>query len=309
MQKITHIEAFEILDSRGNPTLLVEATLEDGVTSRAMVPSGASTGTHEAIELRDQDKNRYGGKGVLKARQNVNTEIANAICGKEVDDQKGIDQAMIDLDSTMNKGRLGANAMLGVSLAVARAAAKSQDLQLFEYIGKLSGTAEANLLPTPMMNVINGGAHADSGLEIQEFMIMPTGATSFSEALRLGAETFHALKKLLASRKMVTAVGDEGGFAPHLKSNEEAIEIILEAIAAAGHQGKIQIALDAAASEFYEEGKGYRIGGSHKTSAELQAHYQMLCDKYPIISIEDAFFEDDWDAFTALTAAIGDRMQ
>lgn len=309
MSKVTSITALQVLDSRGNPTVEVEVGLENGIIASAIVPSGASTGTHEAVELRDGDKNMYLGKGVLQAVQNVNTEIATEICGMESAEQKIIDQKMIDMDGTMNKERLGANAILGVSLAVAKATAKDMMMPLFQYFGHLAGNENPQLLPTPMMNVINGGAHADSGLEIQEFMIMPTGAASFSEALRMGAETFHHLKKILKARKMVTAVGDEGGFAPHLNNNEEALEVILEAIEAAGHSDKMHLALDAAASEFYEDGTGYIIGGKVKTAAEMQEYYIELCEKYPIISIEDAFYEDDWDAFTNLTAALGDKVQ
>ena len=309
MSKITSIVAFEVLDSRGNPTVKVEVGLENGIVARAIVPSGASTGTHEALELRDKDEKRYLGKGVLKAVKNVNTTIANEICGMEAQHQQKIDRKMIDLDGTMNKENLGANAILGVSLAVARVAAKDNYMPLFQYIGHVAGIENPHLLPTPMMNVINGGEHADSGLEIQEFMIMPVGAETFSEALRMGSEIFHHLKKILKSRGMVIAVGDEGGFAPHLEKNEDAIEVILEAVEAAGHAGKIQIALDAAASEFYEDGKGYKIGGSYKTSEQMQEYYVALTQKYPIISIEDAFFEDDWDAFTGLTEKIGDTVQ
>lgn len=309
MAKITGLQALEVLDSRGNPTIEVEVSLETQTVARAMVPSGASTGTHEALELRDGDPKRYLGKGVKKAVTNVNTTLADLVIGRQSEDQKGIDQAMIDLDGTMNKEKIGANAMLGVSLAIARATAQDMSYPLFEYCGQLAGIATPTLLPTPMMNVINGGAHADSGLEIQEFMIMPTGAKSFSEALRMGAETFHHLKKILKSRKMVTAVGDEGGFAPHLERNEDAIEVILEAIEAAGHAGKIELALDAAASEFFEDGKGYVINGQVKNSQEMQHYYEVLCSKYPIISIEDAFHEDDWDAFTALTKSLGNTVQ
>ncbi len=309
MSTITQVRALEVLDSRGNPTVEVNVTLEKGMSGKAIVPSGASTGQHEAIELRDGDKKRYGGKGVLNAVRNVNTIISEHIVGMMSSDQKKIDQALIDLDGTPNKGRLGANAILGVSLAVAHANAQLKSFPLYEYFGHLVHHRHPHLLPTPMMNIINGGAHADSGLEIQEFLIMPTGAKNFAEALRLGAETFHTLKKILASRKMVTSVGDEGGFAPHLKSNEEAIEVILEAIEEAGHSGKIELALDVAASEFYSEGKGYLFGGKHMTSKEMEDFYIRLVKKYPIISIEDPFAEDDWDAFTSLTAAIGNTIQ
>ncbi len=309
MSKIINIEALEVLDSRGSPTVEVLAELKSGVSARAIVPSGASTGTHEALELRDGDKKRYLGKGVLNAVKNVNTELKKAIVEMESGEQKELDHKMIDLDGTMNKGRLGANAILGISLAVAKAHAQELNIPLFQYFGSLAENSDPVLLPTPMMNVINGGEHADSGLEIQEFMIMPTGANSFSEALQMGSETFHHLKKILQSRKMVTAVGDEGGFAPHLKKNADAIEVILEAVEAAGHDGKIQIALDAAASEFYEDEKGYRVDGEWKNSEELGQYYIDLCDRYPIISIEDAFSEDDWDAFTSLTAHIGDKVQ
>jgi enolase len=309
MSKITNISALEVLDSRGNPTIEVSVTLERGGQGSAIVPSGASTGAHEALELRDGDAKRYLGKGVLTAVKNVNMEIAPVIRNMESEHQREIDQRMIDLDGTMNKERLGANAILGVSLAVAHATADEKCCPLFQYLGSLAGNHSPALLPTPMMNVINGGKHADSGLDIQEFMIMPVGAATFSEALRMGAETFHHLKKILTKKGMVTSVGDEGGFAPHLTKNEEALDLIIEAIDAAGYTGKIKLALDAAASEFYEEGKGYKVNGRYYTSDELKNFYITLCKEYPIISIEDAFYEDDWDAFTALTGVLGDKVQ
>lgn len=308
MSAIASVHAREVLDSRGNPTVEVEMVLEDGSFGRAIVPSGASTGVHEALELRDGDKNRYLGKGVLKAVENVNTELAEAVKGMDATQQEELDEAMIALDGTENKSRLGANAILGVSLAAARAAAASKNVPLFQHFADISGTENANQLPTPMMNVINGGSHADSGLEIQEFMIVPSGAETFSEALRMGAETFHHLKKILASRGMVTAVGDEGGFAPHLKNNEAAVAVLLEAIEAAGHTGKMQIAMDVAASEFYKNGT-YNIEGG-KTTAEMVEYFKALAEKYPeIVSIEDAFDEDDWAGFAQLNEAMGDKIQ
>lgn len=308
MSTIASVHAREVLDSRGNPTVEVEMLLHDGSFGRAIVPSGASTGVHEALELRDGDKNRYLGKGVLKAVENVNKKIAPAVHGMDATDQRVLDDKMIALDGTKNKSNLGANAILGVSIAAARAAAASKNIALFQHFADISGTENANILPTPMMNVINGGSHADSGLEIQEFMIVPSGAKTFSEALRMGSETFHHLKKILANRGMVTAVGDEGGFAPHLKNNEEAIVILLEAIEAAGHTGKMQIAMDAAASEFYKEGK-YMLEGE-KTSAEVGEYFKNLVKKYPqIVSIEDAFDEDDWEGFTQMNAELGEKIQ
>ena len=308
MSAITSVHAREVLDSRGNPTVEVEIILEDGSFGRAIVPSGASTGAAEALELRDGDSNRYMGKGVLKAVRNVNTVLFETVKGMDATNQSALDEAMIARDGTENKSALGANAILGVSLAAARAAAASKDVPLFQHFADISGTKNATVLPTPMMNVINGGSHADSGLEIQEFMIVPSGAKTFSEALQMGAETFHHLKNILASRGMVTAVGDEGGFAPHLESNEAALEVLLEAIESAGHTGKIQIAMDAAASEFYQNGK-YMLEGE-KTSEEVGEYFARLIEKYPqIVSIEDAFDENDWEGFVRMNTRWGEKVQ
>ena len=307
MSAISALKAREVLDSRGNPTVEVDVTLESGTMASFMVPSGASTGIHEAVELRDGDKSRYGGKGVLNAVKNVNTEISAELIGMDCFAQAEIDQLMIDLDGTEQKGRLGANAILGASVAVAKAAAQEKGLPLYQYFNDLAGNPKMKL-PTPMMNVINGGSHADSGLEIQEFMVFPTGAKSFSEALQIGAEIFHALKKILAEMGMVTAVGDEGGFAPRLKNNEEAIECILTAAEKTGHREKIQIAIDAAASEFYKDGK-YIMKGEGKTAEEMSVFYKELCDKYPIISVEDGFQEDDFAGFIQSQKELGERIQ
>jgi enolase len=310
MTTILHIGAREVLDSRGNPTVEVEVTTHNGAVGRGIAPSGASTGSNEALELRDGEE-RYGGKGVRKAVANVLERIAPAIAGMDTTEQALIDKTMIDLDGTENKATLGANAVLAVSIACARAAAESLGLPLYQYLGG----ASARRLPVPMMNILNGGVHADNNMDFQEFMIMPVGAPSFAEGLRMGAEVFHKLRELLKGRKLNTAVGDEGGFAPNLKSNGEAIEILLEAITAAGYgPGKdIQIALDAAASEFWDaEAKKYRLEAEkkpEKATDELIEFYQGLCKKYPILSIEDAFDENDWEGFTKLTAAIGDRVQ
>jgi len=306
---ITDVRAMEILDSRGNPTLRVFVTLEDGVTASASVPSGASTGEHEAVELRDGDRGRYGGKGVQRAVAHVNEVIRPRLAGMSPSRQVEIDYALIALDATPNKGKLGANAILGVSMAVARAAAAEADLPLYAYLGGPGAT----LLPTPMMNILNGGKHADNSVDFQEFMVMPIGAPSFAEALRCGAEVFHALKGLLARRGYATSVGDEGGFAPNLKSNDEACELILEAIAAAGFTpGKdAAIALDPAASSFREQG-AYGLdksGGGRLSSDELTALYAEWIDKYPIVSIEDGLAEDDWDGFARQTELLGDRVQ
>ena len=309
--KIVSVRALEILDSRGNPTLRAYVSLDSGITAAASVPSGASTGENEAVELRDGDKKRYGGKGVLQAVENVNTVIASHVVGHDPARQGEIDRLMIDLDGTPNKGKLGANAILGVSMAVARAAAVSTGLPLYKYLEGLgSGAAR---LPMPMMNVINGGKHADNSIDLQEFMIAPIGAKSFAEALRYCSETFHALKKILKNKGYATSVGDEGGFAPNLKSNEEACEVILEAITAAGYQpGKgISIALDPAASSFYEDGV-YNLsksGQGRKTSAEMTNLYEAWLDKYPIVLIEDGLAENDWQGFRELTAALGNRVQ
>ena len=306
---IKDTKAREILDSRGNPTVEVDVILQDGSFGRAAVPSGASTGEHEAVELRDGDKSRYMGKGVLKAVGNVNGEIKKAIKGKDALKQGELDQMLIDLDGTPNKGRLGANAILGVSLAAAKASAVSKDMPLYRYIGG----DKAKVLPIPMMNILNGGAHADNNVDLQEFMIMPIGANSFSEALRWGAETFHSLKKILHDRKMSTAVGDEGGFAPDLKSNEEAVEVILSAIDKAGYKAgkEIAIALDPAASSFYENGK-YILEAEPKvdnTSLDMIEFYSRWVSKYPIVSIEDGLAEDDWDGWKRLTEKLGKKIQ
>lgn len=310
MPTIIDIYAREVLDSRGNPTVEVEVTTESGAFGRAIVPSGASTGEYEAVELRDGDKSRYLGKGVEKAVANVNDEIAPALLGFDVTDQVGIDQAMINLDGTPNKGRLGANAILGVSLAAAHAAADLVGLPLYQYLGGFN----AKQLPTPMMNIINGGSHADNSIDFQEFMILPVGAKTFKEALRMGAEVFHALAKVLKSKGMSTAVGDEGGFAPNLGSNEEAIIDILEAITAAGYvPGKdIFIGMDVAASEFYnKETKKYDLAGEGKslTSTEMVEFYENLVSKYPILSIEDGHDENDWDGFKLMTERLGQKVQ
>jgi len=311
MPKISKIIAREILDSRGNPTIEADVVLKDGSFGRAGVPSGASTGSKEAIELKDEDSKRYGGKGVLKAVSNVNTEIRKVLVGGEFD-QKKLDKRMIEIDGTENKGRIGANAILAVSMAFARASAKSDDMPLYKYFKKIGKTGKPLVLPVPMMNIINGGKHAENSTDIQEFMIMPLGAPTFREALRYGAETFHTLKKILASRKMSTLVGDEGGFAPSLASNEMAIEIILEAIAKAGYKaGKdISIAIDSAASEFYKNGK-YHLEREGKilSSGEMVEFYSGWVNKYPIVSIEDGLAENDWEGYQALTKRLGDKIQ
>jgi enolase len=309
MSIIEQVWAREIMDSRGNPTIEAEVILEDGTSGRAAVPSGASTGENEAVELRDGDKLRYLGKGVLKAVANVNEEIGRELEGLDVLDQTQIDQTMIALDGTENKSNLGANAILAVSLANARAAAAFQEMPLYRYIG---GT-NAKTLPVPMMNILNGGAHADNNVDFQEFMVMPVGAQSFSEALRCGAEIFHNLKSVLKSRGYSTGVGDEGGFAPNLKSNEEAVEIILEAIEKAGYKAghNVMLALDPAASEFYREGK-YVFKKSDKrelSSEEMAAYWTDWCGKYPIISIEDGMAENDWEGWKNLTNSVGKTVQ
>ncbi|HHV19016.1 MAG TPA: phosphopyruvate hydratase [Thermoanaerobacterales bacterium] len=308
MSTIIDVFAREILDSRGNPTVEAEVILEDGTMGRAAVPSGASTGQFEAVELRDKDPKRFVGKGVLKAVQNVNEEIAPELQGMDALDQAAVDQLLIDLDKTPNKVRLGANAILGVSLATAHAAANYLGVSLYKYIG---GT-NAKVLPIPMMNILNGGEHADNNVDLQEFMIMPIGAGSFAEAFRMGAETFHTLKKVLAERGLATAVGDEGGFAPNLSSNEEAIKYIVEAIEKAGYvPGKdIFIALDSASSEFYNEGK-YQLKGEglEYDAAGMVDYYSRLVEKYPIISIEDGMDEEDWEGWKLLTDALGSKVQ
>jgi enolase len=306
MFKIVEIFAREILDSRGNPTIEVDCLLDSGAVGRYAVPSGASTGSREALELRDGDKKRYGGKGVLKAVDNVNARIAAEIEGMDAREQAMIDLVMKQLDGTENKGKLGANAILGVSLAVARAAAEAAGLPLFLYLGG----AGARTLPVPMMNVINGGAHADNNLDVQEFMIIPAGFSTFSEALRAGVEVFHALKKTLHDKKLTTAVGDEGGFAPDLKSNAEALDLILTAIEKAGYKpgSDIYLGLDVAASEFFDKDT-YAFEGAKKSSAEMVAYYEDLAKRYPIISIEDGLSEGDWDGWGTLTNALGGKMQ
>jgi enolase len=308
MSTITGIWAREILDSRGNPTVEVEVTLESGATGRAAVPSGASTGAREALELRDGDADRYNGKGVEQAVRNIMEEIASEIVGLEATRQVEVDQALIDLDGTENKARLGANAMLGVSMATAKAASEFLGLPLYKYIGGIN----AKVLPAPMMNIINGGAHAANNLDIQEFMILPLGAASFKEALRMGAETFHMLKKILHKDGLATSVGDEGGFAPNLASHEQAFKYISKAIEEAGYEPGVQIALaiDAAASEFYKDGK-YHFAGENKilTARELTDYYADLAGKFPIVSIEDGLAEGDWDGWEVLSDVLGDRLQ
>jgi enolase len=304
---IEQVVAREILDSRGQPTVEVDVELSSGARGRAAVPSGASTGAHEALELRDGGE-RYGGKGVLTAVANVNGEIADALTGMAADDQRDVDALLIELDGTEDKSRLGANAILGVSLAVARAAADDVDLPLFRYLGGVN----ASVLPVPMMNVLNGGAHADSNVDLQEFMIVPVGAASFSECLRWGSETYQALKKLLKERGLATALGDEGGFAPNLESNEAALQLLVEAIGRAGYTpgAEIALALDVASTEFYGDG-AYDLAGEGKTyrAGEFVEYLTGLADRYPIVSIEDGMAEDDWDGWRELTAALGGRVQ
>ena len=308
MSAIVDIHGREILDSRGNPTVEVEVTLETGATGRAAVPSGASTGAHEAVELRDGDKSRYGGKGVLNAVEAVNGELSDALSGAESTDQVAVDQMMIDLDGTPNKSRLGANSILGISLAVAKASAIEADLPLYRYVGG----ANARLLPVPMMNIINGGAHADNPIDIQEFMIMPVGAKNVSEAIRTGAEIFHALKKLLHDGGHNTAVGDEGGFAPNLASTDEAIGFVMRAIEKAGYTpgDDVVLALDAASTEFFKNGK-YNLDGEGKKLSpdEMVRYWEDLVGRFPIVSIEDGMSEDDWDGWKSLTDAIGSQVQ
>ena len=308
MTAITHIQARQILDSRGNPTVEVDVHLESGALGRAAVPSGASTGAHEAVELRDGNKDVYGGKSVLKAVNHVNSELRENLIGFDAEEQMAIDAAMIELDGTENKARLGANAMLGVSMATAKAMAQELDQPLWRYIGG----AHAHVLPVPMMNIINGGAHADNPVDIQEFMIMPVASDSFSEALRAGAEIFHALKSELSKDGLNTNVGDEGGFAPAVKSSEAALDYIMRAIEAAGYKPseEIAIALDCASTEFYEDGQ-YHLKGESKvlTSDQMVNYYEDLCKTYPIVSIEDGLDEDDWEGWKSLTAALGDKVQ
>ena len=310
MAHIKSIFARQILDSRGNPTIEVDVVTSNGIKGRAAVPSGASTGIHEAVELRDNDSSIYLGKGVLKAVNNVNAILNEALHGKDIFDQEGIDKAMIKLDGTDNKSNLGANAILGVSLALARAAALESNLSLFKYIGGPSAT----ILPVPMMNILNGGSHADNLIDIQEFMVMPIGAKSFSEGLRWGTEVFHHLKGVLKSNGMSTNVGDEGGFAPNLGSNEEAIQVVIQAVEKAGFRLGIDmsIALDAAASEFYNSKTGFyhfESTGENRSSAEMVAYWEEWCKKYPIISVEDGLAEDDWDGWKLATEKLGKSVQ
>ena len=308
---ITDVWSREILDSRGNPTLEVEVTLEDGTIGRAAVPSGASTGENEAVELRDGDKARYGGKGVLKAVENVNDILAEEVVGFEATDQVGIDKMMIQLDGTPNKGKLGANAILGVSLATAKAAAQSLKMPLYRYIGGSNG----KILPVPMMNILNGGSHADNNVDFQEFRIMPLDAPSFAEALRMGAEIFHSLKSVLKKKGYNTAVGDEGGFAPNLKSNEEAVEVILDAITKANYTPgeQVYLALDPAASEFFDKEKNkyvlFKSDKSEKSPEQMAKYWEGWTKQYPIASIEDGMAENDWEGWKMLTDAVGDRIQ
>lgn len=310
MAKIERIKALEVLDSRGNPTVAVEVLLDNDITGVAMVPSGASTGEHEALELRDGDRARYLGKGVLKAVENVNSKIAPELSGMEASDQATIDRRMIELDGTENKSELGANSILGVSMAVCRAAAESENLPLYKYLGD----GDEFVMPVPMMNILNGGQHADNNMDIQEFMIFPAGAKSFSEALRMGVETFHYLKEELSSRGLVTAVGDEGGFAPNLSSNEAAIELILEAAEKSGHTigEKLFLAIDAAATSFYNAEKdSYYLQSDEMelSSAEMIEYYDDLLNKYPILSIEDGLQENDWEGWALMNEKLGDKVQ
>jgi len=306
---ITDIVAREILDSRGNPTIEVDVLLEDGSMGRAAVPSGASTGEHEAVELRDADASRYLGKGVTAAVEHVDTEIADALVGLDASDQRMIDRVLCDLDGTENKARLGANAILGASLAVAKAAAAYHGLPLFRYLGGVNAT----LLPTPMMNILNGGRHADNNVDIQEFMIMPVGAETFSDALRMGTETYHALKSVLKAKGLSTSIGDEGGFAPSLASNEQALDVIMEAIEKAGYTAgeDIVLALDVAASEMVQDGSYvmYKSTKEKKSAAQMAEWYASLCQTYPIVSIEDGMGENDWEGWKLLTETIGDDVQ
>ena len=308
MSLITKVVGRQILDSRGNPTVEVDVYTSNGVLGRAAVPSGASTGIHEAVELRDGDNSVYLGKGVLKAVHNVNTVINDALVGKHVYDQKGIDQVLLQLDGTENKSNLGANSILGTSLAVARAAAEEAGMPLYQYIGGVGAVT----MPVPMMNILNGGSHADNLIDIQEFMVMPFGATSFSHGLRMGTEIFHHLKSVLKEKGMSTNVGDEGGFAPNLGSNEEAIQVVMEAIKKAGYTPgeDVYIALDAASSEFYKNGKYvFESTGEERTSEEMVAFWEEWCAKYPIISIEDGLAEDDWAGWKLATEKLGDKVQ
>jgi enolase len=311
--KISRVHARQIIDSRGNPTVEADVLLDSGALGRAAVPSGASTGEHEALELRDGDKTKYLGKGVLEAVANVNGEIAKAITGADCADQRALDHKMISLDGTPTKSRLGANAILAVSMAAARAAAGELKQPLYKYLARYSTDTSANLLPVPMMNILNGGAHADNSVDFQEFMVMPLGAPNFSEALRWGVEVFHALKAALKKHGYSTAVGDEGGFAPNCKSNEEAIQIVIEAIAAAGYKPgeQVSIALDPASSEFYDKASGKYVfkksDQSARSSSEMAAYWTSWAEKYPVVSIEDGMAEDDWAGWKALTQSIGSK--
>ena len=306
MSVVEGVHAREILDSRGNPTVEVDVWLDDGAFGRAAVPSGASTGEHEALELRDEDETRFSGKGVLTATANVNGEIADTVIGLDAFDQRGVDQSLIDLDGTLTKSRLGANAVLGVSLAVAHAAAESNGLPLYRYLGG----PNAHVLPTPMLNVLNGGAHADNELELQEFMVVPVGASSFSEGLRWGVECFHHLRAILHDKGLATAVGDEGGFAPQISMGAEALELLLQAIERAGLEpgAEMALAMDPAASEFAQDG-GYHLEGADRTSEDMIAFWSGLLDRFPITSIEDPLDQDDWQGWSSLTARLGDRLQ
>ena len=312
MSRITAIRGREIIDSRGNPTVEADVILDSGAMGRAAVPSGASTGTREAVELRDGDKKRYGGKGVLKAVENINSVLQPALIGHDVTDQQGIDKKMIELDGTETKSRLGANALLAISLAAAHAAANDSRQPLYRYLGRLVGGSREPVMPVPMMNIINGGAHANNSLDIQEFMILPVGAPTFREALRYGAEVFHTLKKLLNDRDLSTGVGDEGGYAPNLESNEEALSLIIEAIEKSGYKvGKdIYLGLDVASSEFFKDGR-YELEGEKRgfSSAEFTRYLADLASKYPIITIEDGMAEGDWDGWAQLTKALGEKHQ
>ncbi len=303
MSSIAEVHGRQVLDSRGNPTVEVDVRLQSGHLGRAIVPSGASTGVHEAVELRDGG-GEWGGKGVATAVANVNGELAAAVAGRDARDQEGLDRALIDLDGTPNKGRLGANAILGVSLATAKAAAAHAGVSLFRHLGG----DDVTTLPVPMLNVINGGAHASNSIELQEFMVVPVGAESLSDGLRIGAEVYHALKKVLTERGLSTLVGDEGGFAPDLESSEAAIEVILEAAERAGHRERTAIALDPATSEIFSDG-AYRFEGRERSSAEMPGFWAEIIDQYPVVSIEDGAAEDDWDAWQALTELVGDRVQ
>ncbi|HEV2590730.1 MAG TPA: phosphopyruvate hydratase [Gaiellaceae bacterium] len=303
MSSIADLRGRLVLDSRGNPTVEVDVTLDSGARGRAIVPSGASTGVHEAVELRDGGS-AWSGKGVVNAVANVNGELAAVVRGRDAGDQAGLDRAMIELDGTPNKGRLGANAILGISLAVAKAAAADAGQPLYRYLGGES----AATLPVPMMNVINGGAHADNSIDLQEFMVVPAGAKSFAEGLQIGAEVYHSLKKLLTERGLSTLVGDEGGFAPDLDSSETAIDLILEAAERAGHRDRVAIALDPATSEVFKDGV-YRFEGRAKSSAEMPGFWAEIVERYPVVSIEDGAAEDDWDSWLALTEQLGDRVQ